>query len=628
MLRRFNSISSTTSERPPSYRTVDPRSPSPPPAPAPTTADFPSSYRVGAFRALFVTVNELRRHLKLLAAFHRLRAQVEALEEGWTAHLEPKQRWAVFVAVAVSRLEAYLDMLRRELPPKPVVPPLDVVLVLHSYMLNPARFEEDRQRLYMGLSYLLRDLLLTRVAERIDDETFEQHVPESARQQWFVQTKTPFDPLEHFGETKGYELQDPSTHKMVLVPWLTEDGKGYAQAGFTLKSGRHALSHEALGILKFAKDVDKCRYSIENTIAGTSISSFDAPDLPWHAKRAKFLRERLISSTMVQVSKTAFELGETLQCRRSYAKSLLEVRAAPFRPDHILSCYTRGERFSLDLAMAVLRQGTFIDKMHSLGWLDPTRFSDDDATLHRCIARYHAFSDLLASDRTFCVPTLDIDLAWHTHQLKSAYKLDVMGHIGRFVDHDDKVSENTLADGFSSTAKAWRARFGVPYSTCGCHLPSAPPPALSRLKTRFSRSASLSTIPPATLSHSAFDDLSTHASEHNSFVSSQAEAVKKRNARLAAYDGIKRQGAAEERRREKATGKGKEAWEAEDAAEVKRRREHEAAFFLPIPLAPVYGPGGYIVPMGGCVVTNPNHGSGLSLRWRVWRQRRRWIRVW
>ena len=66
----------------------------------------------------------------------------------------------------------------------------------------------------------------------------------------------------------------------------------------------------------------------------------------------------------------------------------------------------------------VIRQTSFMEKMDELGWLDPSRFQNDDDTLTRSVVRYHHFLDLIASVAgKFAVPTLDIDPAWHTHQL-------------------------------------------------------------------------------------------------------------------------------------------------------------------------------------------------------------------
>lgn len=70
----------------------------------------------------------------------------------------------------------------------------------------------------------------------------------------------------------------------------------------------------------------------------------------------------------------------------------------------------------------------------------------------------------------FLCPTLDIDLGWHTHQLRTTkYHDQTIDFISRFVDHDDKVSESRLGDAYAYTAKEWLRRFGVPYSACGCH---------------------------------------------------------------------------------------------------------------------------------------------------------------
>jgi hypothetical protein len=47
-----------------------------------------------------------------------------------------------------------------------------------------------------------------------------------------------------------------------------------------------------------------------------------------------------------------------------------------------------------------------------------------------------SFLDLIASSlSSFLVPTLDIDLAWHTHQLKAnTYNTDCVQFLGRTID--------------------------------------------------------------------------------------------------------------------------------------------------------------------------------------------------
>jgi hypothetical protein len=66
--------------------------------------------------------------------------------------------------------------------------------------------------------------------------------------------------------------------------------------------------------------------------------------------------------------------------------------------------------FGIDLVGAVLRQGTFVQKMVKLDWLHSPHVL---ATVQRLIVKYHRFVRL-AADHPYktVVPTLDVDLAW------------------------------------------------------------------------------------------------------------------------------------------------------------------------------------------------------------------------
>ncbi len=57
--------------------------------------------------------------------------------------------------------------------------------------------------------------------------------------------------------------------------------------------------------------------------------------------------------------------------------------------------------------------------------------------------------------KDFFVPTLDIDLAWHTHQLLPSYNNDCISYLRRSIDHDDNVKENLLSSAFDKTCLAW-----------------------------------------------------------------------------------------------------------------------------------------------------------------------------
>ncbi|CAG8702784.1 11754_t:CDS:2, partial [Acaulospora colombiana] len=99
---------------------------------------------------------------------------------------------------------------------------------------------------------------------------------------------------------------------------------------------------------------------------------------------------------------------------------------------------------------------------------------------------YHAFLDLMSQNPAlFLVPTLD--LAWHTHQLKGdQYRLDTQTYLQRTPNHDDNVEATSLSIAYDVTAKAWKDRFGVPYSVCGCIPDRVPGNRLSRFISRLS----------------------------------------------------------------------------------------------------------------------------------------------
>ena len=67
------------------------------------------------------------------------------------------------------------------------------------------------------------------------------------------------------------------------------------------------------------------------------------------------------------------------------------------------------------------------------------------------------------------VPTLDIDIAWHTHQLSaSKYRKATERICGRFIDHDDKLGKGTLDTGWDTTKKLYKEQFGEEYDKCLC----------------------------------------------------------------------------------------------------------------------------------------------------------------
>src|SRR6202044_248532 len=91
-------------------------------------------------------------------------------------------------------------------------------------------------------------------------------------------------------------------------------------------------------------------------------------------------------------------------------------------------------------------------------------------TLTRAIDRYGKYLELFKKyPRTLLVPTLDIDLVWHTHLCApQQYRHTTASVAGRFINHDDTIATDALAGGLLRTKNLFRVRFGEEYVRCLC----------------------------------------------------------------------------------------------------------------------------------------------------------------
>jgi hypothetical protein len=120
-----------------------------------------------------------------------------------------------------------------------------------------------------------------------------------------------------------------------------------------------------------------------------------------------------------------------------------------------------------DLVNAVTRQSAFVEKMDRQLWI---RSPAVDGTLQRAIQRYDRFLKLFKMyPRKMLVPTLDIDIVWHTHQCSPAQYMEATKMLaGRFIDHDDKLGSDKLDAGLENTINLYRVRFAEEYEYCLC----------------------------------------------------------------------------------------------------------------------------------------------------------------
>ncbi|OCF61311.1 hypothetical protein L486_00959 [Kwoniella mangroviensis CBS 10435] len=119
-----------------------------------------------------------------------------------------------------------------------------------------------------------------------------------------------------------------------------------------------------------------------------------------------------------------------------------------------------------EIGMAIGRQAKFVGHMKRIGWLDEKYWDKGLSKLQFSIVLYHAWLDLMQSTecKYFLVPRLDIDLAWHTHQLHHGrYKADTIMVLGKLLNHDDAAGDEKTGNGMEVTRKLWKKRFGWEY---------------------------------------------------------------------------------------------------------------------------------------------------------------------
>ncbi|TQW05155.1 alpha-ketoglutarate-dependent sulfonate dioxygenase [Cordyceps javanica] len=495
-----------------------------------------------------------------------------------------EKRWAIFVARAVDRYEAWwnaqnIKMLKEadmtvgdgesymRFPSTShkfewnmsVMPPLDVIMVMHTHMLNPRAFLEDTMR--YGLKKFWATGLPWNLINKAIADDFTYQVADEAQAAWVAKIGRSWcnqdDPL-----TKT--LKCPYCSNRDEVPWTTcgkadsgstrksNDlvGRGYGDGkfSFTCTSCSRQNYKQLLSVSKFLHDTEmllKKEVPLPGTILNpqhgrpemvgldSSADSF-ARVFPnrmlRHSLRFKVTRliqpgggshPRPTMDTVKLLIEGVAKNGEEVRHIDSIPESRKRYgmrRVSRVSTRKMMSRYWENfSPFALDLCGAVMRQGIFVDKMVQLDWLhSPSARS----TMQRLIQKYHRFLFIMAGyPRQTVVPTLDVDLAWHTHQLhpQSYYQYTVR-KMDKFIDHDDKIDEDKLGEAFEFTTKKYQELYGEVYSECTCWYCETVRSSLvssvgSLLKTKghkiaesFHTSGAAKLCPP---------DNSAHVSAHN-----------------------------------------------------------------------------------------------------------------
>lgn len=504
-----------------------------------------------------------------------------------------EKRWALYVARAVDRYEAWwstfdTNFLREDdmklasgalyhnfvsdkqymTWDESMLPPLDVLMVWHAHMLNPRAFLEDTLR--CGLSSFWASGMPWRLVSAAIDTDFNYNVSDATKAAWVAKTGRNWDNVED-GARKT--LRCPSCQAQISPAWTTcgqDDnpksvpgpsliGKGYGDGEFLYKCDCGTqINKTLLSVAKFVKDVQSLIID-QSTMPGTILDPITGVPTnlysgPYGPPDSRTFPNRLVKRLVVQIgdlikpggmesSPTMDDVREMIEQKLIKPDEIRKIEEIKFSGRYrlpvsakicvrkMMSRYWENfSPFALDLVGAVMRQGIFTGKMHQIDWLHSPACR---GTMARLVKKYDRFVTLMQvyPDKV-CVPTLDIDLAWHTHQLSpSAYYKYTTKKTKKFIDHDDKIDEDKLSQSFEWTTMVYQDMYSEVYSECTCWycetVRSSNTGSLSRflgvsnqekVSQNFHDSGRASLCPP---------DKSAHISAHNAVRNSAQETVSK-----------------------------------------------------------------------------------------------------
>ncbi|KAA8909518.1 hypothetical protein TRICI_004469 [Trichomonascus ciferrii] len=385
-----------------------------------------------------------------------------------------------------------------------MLPPLDVLMVWHAHMLNPHAYAEDCARQGAGHVWAA-GMPWDLVHHALGAD--HQYYPSPGAVAFF----------EANVGRKWDNVDDPLTKKLecvrcgclIKVPWFNiqlsdssggglrarHDEMSYGHWGMRVRCGncRVLYTHDVLRVLKFQRDLE---HFFERGLAlpGCVLRDEDATLAPPLWDRVAVYR--VMGSQRLRAQVRTFVMSrEELHINdvkylltRHRQRHRLEPRETRYVDKITRRYWDNNSIFSVELTGAVARLSEFIVQIHRRGWAHQhlSGFS-------RMLSRYKGFIGLHDAatnlEDELYVPTEDVDLVWHTHQLKPQqyywYSVEHTAH-GRFIEHRDKVEETMLSEAFIRTSQKYEHKYQRPYSLCPCwycmatreaaHLPTAPLP--------------------------------------------------------------------------------------------------------------------------------------------------------
>ncbi|PWY70060.1 hypothetical protein BO83DRAFT_448002 [Aspergillus eucalypticola CBS 122712] len=349
--------------------------------------------------------------------------------------------------------------------PGNLLPPMDVMIIWHAYMLQPVIYEDDCSRL--DVPHMRRVLFPWKeVVNAIDIRTTEYCISSAARDFFEKTSGQSADLLEELcnkAHPLVYDMNCPYCHTTRNLPIIPTAQTEDINQGFELGCDcGYAPSVDAL-----RSDLLHLRQTRESRLRGT----YSNPALA----QALYPLSRALPLSILESCTTRERFLQAIHTA-SY-----ESNTPKWAVETLLSFYTPTSpvtQASSAHYSSVLRATCFIDEMHKKCWLrspalccqSTTTLSKLIGTLPRAQQKYRNFLKLAhPSNCLYVTPTSDVDLFWYTHQLSpEPYHRFCIRHVGKFMDHNDNVMHKNLSGSIKATQRAYSQLFKEEYDACLC----------------------------------------------------------------------------------------------------------------------------------------------------------------
>ncbi|KAJ3349558.1 hypothetical protein GGF32_005362 [Allomyces javanicus] len=387
-------------------------------------------------------------HTLLLVVFHqKLRDDMNEVKD------------LAFLCRSEARYLAYLDAVAKtaakdkSILKNPPLPPLDVALFWHSHMLSPVRYADDMGRRY-GPAMIGIEFPLMRLAKILSNGKIEDQAAGRAFWEANMPADQPFD-------LTPADVDETKVTGTVVCP--------SCESKLALSMAEYAAFQ--CGVRRFLTIAKRAPFT---AVAGAQIHPKTYMFAGKHQENAADLGKLFVKA---EWAKRVAALPALATCA--------DVKTTVFRPmtvackDDLVLPGSRGRfilvqrafedvtvgPWSMDMVRAVRRQRRFSTK------IERAAHAGAHAVYHlhtEALVQYPKFLAAMAMrPKTSLVPTMAIDLVWHTLQLShTAYARDTRALIGRVANHDDSddaAAGARMAEGSAALPALWMHLFAEDY---------------------------------------------------------------------------------------------------------------------------------------------------------------------